>query len=277
MRRCEACRAVSFKRDAEFCTKCGHPFDDGSMNDTIQDGIEIMGTDNLVKATRIWISIVRKTGNPSDEDYEAMVKSTADCIIRQIPDAKYYSRGGIGDLARDLDRYGRTYTKDLMEALHGALPLIRSRRQIWRLSAEYMYLVFDSFNAYPNLQTMIQILRKASKDMADFQDAIPKLTGREKNEATEIAFYKEYSSEMADRINQRMCEEGREKTATALQFWIEQDVLVYGPQAVDAASAASKYYTAKKRTATRRDAKNSELKAFLDSYYEIPFKLRKSV
>lgn len=274
MKKCQNCGKTVFGNKALICPKCGEPFPSTTpFNGTIKGGLEAMEMNDFPSATHHWIASVRANGEPDDWNYKAMLAATSDCIIRAIPDMKYYSREGLAGLATDLK--GRLLMEDLMNRLAAALPKCASKSQLNRLAAEYFYIALESFNVYPSMRYMTHLMEKTHEDMSRFNDTLPSLKGETKTEAGDLRFYVNYTEYLAGRMNDKLAEVGPEAEKTVIEFWKDQTCLTYGQQAIAAAKAGAKYYAPERQIDSRKKSMDSKIDEFFKSYFEMPFKTTK--
>lgn len=270
MQKCEKCGKVILNKNQGFCNKCGTPLSSGGeANCTIDGGIQSMSANKFSEATSRWRASIKRNGHPCDEDYRRMIEATCTCITEHVSDSNYYSRNGISDIALDLPE--RDVMEDVLSALAGSADQMRTKHQMNRLAAEYMFFVFDSFGVYPDFADMVKILRNANRDLQAFRQRLDGLPGESRMSEVEIGFHIDYTGYLADRINERIHREGRDRMKVIVDFWSKQSYLPYDRLAVEAAESYSKAKTARKRSDRSERAADAKVNEFLDTYFLTPF------
>lgn len=270
MVKCSKCGKVTFNKKIAVCPNCGTPLE-GHVNlgCTIDAGVEDMRNNKFTQATGKWRTYVRSYGPSSDAEYEKILQSTKDCIVSHLSDSKYYSRGGISELASDLP--DREFMVDLLDELAAYLPHVATKRQLSRLVSEYVFIVFDAYFLYPDLSDMVALMRKAHDVLLEFQKALPTMAGESKNVDVEIGFFVDYTTFIADKMNTRVKLEGRERMARIVQYWDSQKSLAYAEMAINAAQQYSRAVTAQRPSDKKIDSAKAEIDRFLDYYFLKPF------
>ena len=273
MKICRECGKFNMSR-GKLCTKCGAPLDiKKGERCTIQGGFSAIEDGNFAEATYRWVVAAKNGEIPDDEQYALMVKTSADCIRKQLSDSTYYSREGVSELTRVLP--GRRMNEDLLMELADSLQSITTKSQLARLAGEYMFLVLDSFNVHPDIRDMVKIMNRANEVMIGFQKAIPVMTGTDKSVESDLDFYIRYTTLIADKMNSRIYREGRERLSTAVEFWSSRSQLSFAETAIEAARAYSKVKP-NKESDGRKTVANDKIDEFLDEYFTNPFKQQRT-
>ena len=228
-----------------------------------------MADHDFAEAAYRWFAAARTGEVPDDSQYARMVQEATECIVSQLSDTKYYSRQGATELTKEIPE--RDFSRDIMAALAESLGKVKSKQQLSRLAAEYMFFALDSFNAYPDLRVMVEVMNRAHNVMERFGEASSSMTGESRNLETELRFYLTYTSMICDRMNSRIYKEGRERTQEASRFWDERGCGEYAEMAIDAAKAFSKYTSSKTSNQDKKRGVDDKTQAFLDVYYTRPF------
>ncbi len=270
MQNCLVCNKSTFSKTEEFCKKCGTKF--GTIDypkGTVEAGIASMDSGNYAEGMLRWVWYIKKGNKPTDDEYELMIESASDCVIRQLSEPKYSSRDGLSDFGWELRE--RPVIEDLMTKLNSHFSGITTKRQLNRLAAEYMATSLNAFAIYPDLRDVIRIMRKAHVEMKECMDFAPTLVDDDKTVMGEMKFYVNYSNDVAEAINSRIYMEGREKMNAVVDYWSKQTYLVYAPSAISAAEASCKAEMAKVGAARKVKVKENSYKEFLDAYFDLPF------
>ena len=228
-----------------------------------------MSEHNFAEAMYRWVVAVRNGEMPDDEQYSRMLESTVDCIRLHLSDNNYYSREGVSELTRELDK---NLMDDLLSELGNSLSYVNTKSQLSRLAGEYMFFAFDSYNIRFDLRDMVCVMNKAHGVMLDFKKIVPTLSGVDKNLDADLDFYLRYTDLIAEKMNNRIYREGRDRLATIVSFWESQGQLCYAEKAIDAAKAYSKIKLTRKESSARYAVANDKIDAFLDEYFSTPFK-----
>ena len=121
----------------------------------------------------------------------------------------------------------------------------------------------------------VKLLNEAHDVFVRFQDRLPTLPGEVKRAEEEMGFFVEYMPFLANKIKMRLNKEGRDRVSKAVKYWMEQPVLSYIEQLMDASMNYSRVWTAKRPSERKEGDAEKKLDKFLDIYFEEPFKERK--
>ncbi len=190
MKVCSKCGTVAQDDSDGFCVVCGAYFEDknadspgplfGTVNvpmgnvpevqgGTIEGGIECMASGNYAGAMVQWTSYVRENGQPSEDDYRTMLDSTTDCIISTVRSGEVASRAGLAELAMELDA---DIVMDLTDALLSRIPDLEPTN-IKALSGECIYMTLESFNIYPDMRDVLEVMGTTNSTITKLKESIP--------------------------------------------------------------------------------------------------------
>ena len=269
MAKCVCCGKLILGEKPEFCTKCGAPMPGSAASRSLEGGIQVMKRNNFSEATNVWRAFVKSNGQPSDKEYMEMLQAIRDCVVNHLPDSEFYNRNGLVDLALVLTE--RDLMEDVMGMYVNAIPEAVTKRQLHRLFSEYVYVVFESFKVYPDLSEMVKLLNEAQGVFTRFRDRLSTLPGEAKRAEEEMEFFVEYMPFLANKIKLRLNKEGRDRNSKAVKFWMEQPLLSYIEQLMDASMNYSRVWTAKRPSEKKEEDAEKKLDKFLDIYFGEPF------
>lgn len=260
MKVCPKCGHVTADDSDEFCIKCGAYFSkDGGKaspgqdptaigaalgmsapherpeavpvpeDGTLDAGFDDMSAGNYAEGLAQWISVT-KGGEVSDEDYGRMLEAMSSCILSSLGDPQTPNRTGTAELAMELDQ---DLFPDLMGALASAAAGIDDPARLNRLSSEYMYLVLESFEVYPDLRDIVELLARVPGDM-DGLRASP--AASDEAAAKAIGTGSSFVSMMTDFLNREIAAAGDDRMERLSDYWSSKADLPYARIAYQIAS-----------------------------------------
>ncbi len=269
MKICPKCGHATSDDSDGFCIKCGAYFSEAPKaqqqssalasamgmsaaparqaavpvpeNGTFEAGFDDMSAGNFPEGVAQWISAIRLQGQPSEEMYGRMLTAMLDCMASTIEKHVLESRSGTAELAMELDSDLITdLIAGLVSRYEGA-----NGADVLGVSAEYMYLVLESFSVYPDLRDVSEIMSKAAADLEAFRASVPP---EDENSATverELAISLSYIALMSEAIDSAIAEAGDERMDKLADYWSSKATLPYANIAFQIATLNAQIAAAK--------------------------------
>ena len=210
---------------------------------TLEGGFDHMASGNYPEALAQWISFVRENGQPSDEQYEAMVKAALDCLMSTMGDSKVHNRSGTAELAMELDS---DFIQDLMSGLRERASGLSSCNAMADLVVEYMYLVMESFSVYPDLRDVSEIFSSAKEALDGFKAMSESMEKDDSGRCErEIGISMSYVVMMSDEMARSIAQVGDEKMDRLADYWSTKSNLPYANIAYQIANLNAQISVAK--------------------------------
>ncbi len=252
MKTCPKCGHITKDDSDEFCTHCGAYYTEKkSANEeyplgtamgmatkaraeqevpvveggTLQAGLDHMAAGNFTEGAAQWISLVRENGQPSEEDYRTMVSAMASCIVATANAGMLQSRSGMSDLAMELDG---DLMQDITVALVDSISSLKGCEEVRALSSECMYVTLESFNVYPDLRDMLEILDAVPDTMFALKTALCDMdVPQGDNTVAVLDTHADFATVLGDNIRQWVADAGEERMDALADYWSGKANLSY--------------------------------------------------
>lgn len=297
MKICPKCGQATSDDTDEFCTKCGAYYTDAKPAEqqqqsamaaamgmaappvrdkalpvpeggTLKAGLDDMEAGNFPEGVAQWTSWVREAGEPSPEDYAAMVKAACDCIMTTVGDGQAHSRGGIADLAMELDA---ELLQDMIADLVSRAPTLTTKVQIGDLSTECMFLAMESFSVYPDLRDVLEVIDAVPAEMRSIEECAGGLEEDDGRADRLLAVYGDFAVMMGGVMRDAIAEAGEERMDRLADYWSTKPTLPYANVAYQTANIHAQISMAKnvgKLTAKLlKKGMDMQLDGFRKSYF----------
>ncbi len=251
MKICPKCGQATNDDSDGFCTKCGAYFTEEPKaqqqpsalasamgmsaaparqtsvpvpeDGTFEAGFDDMAAGNYPEGVAQWISAVRSQGQPSEELYGRMLAAILDCIGSSLEKRRLESRSGTADLAMELDE---DLITDIISGMVSRFTGLDGAGVI-SVSAEYMFLVLESFSVYPDLRDVREIMAKASEDLEAYRASVPPEDGMYAIVERELPISLSYLSLMSEALDSAIAEAGDERMDKLADYWSSKATLPY--------------------------------------------------
>ena len=211
--------------------------DDG----TFEAGFDDMSAGNYSEGVAQWISAIRSQGQPSEEMYGRMLNAMLDCIASTIEKHVLEGRSGTAELAMELDA---DLITDLISAMVARFTDLNGA-DVLGVSAEYMYLVLESFSVYPDLRDVSEIMSKAAVDLEAYRASVPPEDENKPVVERELSISLSYIALMSEAIDSAIAEAGDERMDKLADYWSSKATLPYANIAFQIATLNAQIASAK--------------------------------